>query len=146
MGLEISAKILMLRSMDKIVLDTNIWVSYVDRKDILHQEATILIEKELEKKSFFVLPNYIDVECITVLNRRATFTDSLRWMEFRETADRIERLTFSDEDHDQICLLFSVLKKHRLSLTDVSLIYLSRLGYGIHTFDAELRKSLNSLR
>lgn len=136
----------MTRSMDKIILDTNIWVSYIDRKDILHQEASNLIEEELKRNSVFVLPNYIDAECITVLNLRSSLADSLRWMEFRETADHIERLTFSDEDHDQICLLYSVLKNHRLSLTDVSLIYLSRLGYTVHTFDADLKKSLHTSR
>ncbi|MDP2691910.1 MAG: PIN domain-containing protein [bacterium] len=128
--------------MDKIILDTNIWVSYFNSEDSQAQRSVELVESLAKKGTLFIVPNYIDLECISVLNAKCSVQHALEWMDFRDRADQVERMTFSEEDHRQICALFAKMQTKKLSLVDMSLLYLSELGYSVLTFNQQLRKLL----
>ncbi|GEM_PF-1827141 len=130
--------------MDKILLDSSIWIALYDSNDQQHEKAEKLV-LELEKGNIgFVINNYIDIECISVLLRNASFHVVEGWIKFRSFSQEMSFLHFDEEDHKNVTKFFLKLKNKHLSFTDVSLVYLSKNGIKVVTFDKKLEKALQS--
>ena len=132
--------------MAEIVCDSNIWIALLNTTDSLNEKATKAIEEQEQRGNKFVINNYIDLECISVLVNRIDFKASQQWIAFRKKVDTIRTTCVREDDHQGIIELFLQLKNNHLSFTDISLIALAQQGFPILTFDQYLKRALKKMK
>jgi predicted nucleic acid-binding protein len=123
------------------ILDSNIWIALFYEKDTLHKKAMELFKTN---NNSFLVTNYIDLECISVLLQKVNHQASKKWIAFRKTPD-IHYHHIGQEENQEIIELFLTLQNKHLSLIDVSLLHFAQLDYQVITFDTKLQKVINTL-
>lgn len=125
-----------------IICDSNIWIAAFNKDDSQHKKATALLRDLQQQPGYFIIPNYIDLECVSLLTVRSSFEIAELWKQFRNTTTHCQFLFFDPEDHHNIIQLHFKTKKRYLSCIDISLLYLKKNGYQVYTFDKKLKKIL----
>lgn len=122
------------------VLDSNIWIARLDKKDSQHEKALNLFKN---LKSKICLPEYIMSEASTVLSQNVSKKSADDFIEKSIFNDEIELLVFNEFDFQKILKTFLKIKNEKLSFVDISLVFLSN-EYEIKTFDKELSKEIEN--
>ncbi|MFQ6049727.1 MAG: type II toxin-antitoxin system VapC family toxin [Candidatus Paceibacterales bacterium] len=124
-----------------VILDSNVWISFLNIDDYDHKKAERVFRKLKEK---IVLTEYILLEVVTIISQKISkdLADSF----IRTVIDNkdIEILASSKEFLDEIIKFYLSKKNKNLSFVDYSLLYLSQKTE-IITFDKILKKELKKL-
>jgi predicted nucleic acid-binding protein len=117
-----------------VILDTNVWVAALNIEDSLHEKAQKIFE--LCKQEVLGLPEYVYVETVQVLHRRAGVALSKQFVFMINDTKGVEMLDTDAELRKNIDTLY-IESSNTLSFTDCSLLYLSKT-YQVITFDKQL--------
>lgn len=128
--------------MENRLCDSNVWIALLNPEDTQHEKALRRFEEAQGKGHQFFITNYIDVECISVLQRRQGFRASKEWIEFREETPTLKMIFVDTLFHEDVIEFYLLLKDSHLSFTDISLLYLSKKGFSVMTFDHRLEKAI----
>jgi predicted nucleic acid-binding protein len=128
--------------MDNLFCDSNIWIALLNDKDSQHLKARELFARYEGTGVPFYYNNYIDIEILSVLLRKAGYKLSTSWIHFRSTTQGLVYTHVQRSEHDAILQLYEDLKNHKLSFTDISLLYYAKQGCRVLTFDRDLEKML----
>ncbi len=120
------------------VLDSNIWIAFLNKKDSQHQKAVKLFDV-LDSK--VIIPEYIILEVCSILVLKVN----------KETADNFLKMIFLNKDVEvlfsdnflKVADFFISKKIKKLSFIDIFLLYLSD-DYEVLTFDKDLQKAIKS--
>ncbi|HFC77022.1 MAG TPA: type II toxin-antitoxin system VapC family toxin [Candidatus Moranbacteria bacterium] len=120
-----------------IILDSNIWIAYLNKSDSTHQQSLKIFQKTNAKD--ILMTEYLLLEIVTVLKqiRGYKFAQEFIQLVTDENIPFIESKNF----YAKTLLLFQSLNEDKLSFVDVSLLHLSK-KYELRTFDKDLRKML----
>lgn len=124
-----------------IILDTNVWVSLFNDKDINHNKVKKSLGKFLENQ---IMPDLVFYETITVLKFKAGLDISVNFIDFAKDNKDITIKLFYEDNRDLIALIYDD-RFRKLSYTDILLLYLSRKNT-IVTFDKELIKNIKLIK
>jgi len=123
-----------------VIIDTNVWVSIFNDKDINHLKS----KKIIEKYSYYqIMPDLIFYETITVLKVKSTLENALSFVDFAKDNQDITIKIYYENNRDLLGLINDKRFKE-LSYTDILLLYLSRKNT-IITFDKDLIKNIKLL-
>lgn len=131
--------------MENKICDSNVWIALLNPEDTQHGKALRWFEKEQGKGHQFFITNYIDLECISVIHRREGFHASKEWIEFREETPTLKMIFVDKLFHEEVIEFYLLLKDSHLSFTDISLLYLSKKGFSVMTFDHRLKKAIERM-
>ena len=120
-----------------IILDSNIWIAYLNEVDSTHQLALKIFQKTNTKD--ILITEYLLLEIVTILKQIQGYKSAQEFIQLLtdENISFIESKNF----YAETLLLFQALKENKLSFVDVSLLHLSR-KYEVRTFDKDLKKVL----
>ena len=124
-----------------IILDSNIWISYLDKNDNQHKKAEKIFRKT---NAVIIVPEYVIIEVCTVLLKKTN----------KETANGFIKIVFDNQNTEilffnEIIFLsfvnnFENVCNKKLSFIDIALLHLSK-SYQIITFDKDLEKAIKKL-
>ncbi len=122
-----------------LILDTNVWIAYLEQSDSQHQKATNVFEL-IDQKIW--IPEYVLVEILNflVIKIGKNRADEVLTMFFHNRD--LEILWNSEEFRAQLLSFFVSNKIEKLSFVDQSLLFLSK-KYRVVTFDKKLDKLLS---
>ncbi len=120
-----------------IILDSNIWIAYLNKSDSTHRRALKIFQKTNVKD--ILITEYLLLEIVTVLKQIRGYKSAQEFIHLLtdEHIPFIESKNF----YAETLLLFQSLRENKLSFVDVSLLHLSR-KYEVKTFDKNLDKVL----
>ena len=124
-----------------IVLDSNIWIASFDRSDSTHAEAEAVFEELEQQKEVVIVPEYILLETVTMINRLVGKKQSDVFLGLVFNTDGVEVLPSTPDFLEEVVTAYMRYNTKRFSFADVSLIVLS-LEFTVYTFDQHLRKEI----
>ncbi|MFH1522473.1 MAG: PIN domain-containing protein [Patescibacteria group bacterium] len=122
-----------------VILDSNIWIAFFNRKDSQHTKA---------RKIFFtiqelvILPEYIILEVCSILTLRASKKIAEAFLEIAIYNKNVKIVLSDDSLFKNTLKLFVQYKGNKLSFVDLALVYMSKTDK-IVTFDKNLKKVIN---
>lgn len=124
-----------------IILDSNVWISFLDKNDSQHKKAEKIIEKI---NCDIVVPEYVVIEVCTVLLRKTDKKTADAFIEIAFNNQNI-KILFSNEHFFNLFVgNFKNVQNKNLSFIDTVLLYLSKT-YEVITFDKDLKKMIDKL-
>ncbi len=124
-----------------IILDSNIWIAFLNVDDVNHKKAEKIFEETKEK---IILTEYILLETVTVLSQKVDKRVSDRFIDEVVNNRDIEILPSSDEFLNGVIKLYLSKKNKNLSFVDYSLLYLSK-KIKVVTLDKTLQREIKKL-
>lgn len=121
------------------ILDTNVWVAYLNTGDAQHAKAARLLAKHAWTQ--LVIPEYVIVETTTILAQRASKQTADRFLEYVLDNRDVTVLFAYRELFDQAVLAFQRQRSKRLSFVDTALLTLAN-EYKVITFDTALARAI----
>ncbi len=118
-------------------MDSNVLISYHNKKDIFTQRALLLLER-IKKSSMLFISDYIFDECIGVVLRKSGYKEALMFGEEIKNSE-IKILKVSESMLDAAWSYFKEKNKGTLSFTDcVNIVTAIELNFDyIATFDKD---------
>ena len=120
-----------------IILDSNIWIAYLNEADSTHQRALKIFQKTNVKD--ILITEYLLLEIVTILKQIQGYKLAQEFIQL--LTDKNISFVESKNFYAETLLLFQSLKENKLSFVDVSLLHLSK-KYEVRTFDKSLQKAL----
>jgi predicted nucleic acid-binding protein len=123
----------------KVVIDSSIFVSFLDPKDIFHNECYPVLEKLLKFEIEALCPSFVLVE-VTCVIRRRTNSESLAVSTYKNLVKipAINWLDFNLEVAQRACMLGA---KTGLKAGDVVILHVSeQYGIPLLTKDKEIKQ------
>ncbi len=121
-----------------IILDSNIWIAYLDTDDSQHQKAIDIFRK---LDTVVLITEYIILEVSTVLAMRLSKKVADEFLK-KITDNRDIQILYSSRDFfDNIVSTFIEYPKRNLSFIDLSLLILAK-DYSLKTFDKKLSNAI----
>ena len=120
------------------ILDSNIWIGYLDTNDSLHARAAVVCAGTERP---FILPEYVLVEIITIITYKRGKQAADNFIKSIDNNEAIELLPSDPEFLKEILKFFCESVTSKLSLTDTALLYLSQT-YTVLTFDKQLARAI----
>ena len=124
-----------------IILDSNVWISYLDKNDNQHKKAQKIIEKI---DCDIVVPEYVIIEVCTVLLKKTNKKIADGFIEIAFDNQNTEVLFCDEYFFNLFVNNFKNIKNKNLSFIDTALLYLSE-DYKVITFDKNLEKAIKKL-
>jgi len=124
-----------------IILDSNVWVSYLDKDDSQHKKAKKIFR---EISDIVVVPEYVIIEVCTVLLKKTCKETANNFIKIAFNNQNTEVLFFGEFIFNRFINNFKDIKNKKLSFIDTSLLYLSK-SYQVVTFDKDLEKAIKKL-
>ncbi len=121
-----------------IILDSNIWIAFLNVDDVNHKKAEKIFEETKEK---IILTEYILLETVTVLSQKVDKEVSDRFIDGVVNNRDIEILPSSEEFLNGVIKFYLPKKNKNLSFVDYSLLYLSK-KIKVITFDKTLQREI----
>jgi predicted nucleic acid-binding protein len=121
---------------NKVILDSNIWIGYFNDKDSLHKQTL----KIVDSASIVYVPEYVLLESVSILKMKATPTLANFCLDVFLHTHNIHIIPSGDLFKKTITLFQTLNDKH-LSFVDLSLLALSR-DYEVKTFDKKLAATI----
>jgi predicted nucleic acid-binding protein len=121
-----------------IILDSNIWIAYLNKSDSQHRKAVSLFG---QIKDEILITEYIIIEVATVLAMRVDKNIADDFIRFVTDNTDIQVLSSSENFLSKSIEYFFEYKDNDLSFVDISLLALSK-NYELYTFDKELKKQI----
>lgn len=121
-----------------LILDTNVWIAYLEQADSQHQKALNIFDLINQK---IWIPEYVLVEILNflVIKVNKKRADEVLTMFFHNRD--LEIIWNSEEFRAKLLSFFVSNKFEKLSFVDQSLLFLSK-KYKVVTFDKELAKRM----
>lgn len=125
---------------NELILDSCVWIAYLDKDDLHHEKASGVFALLKER---VILPEYIVLEICTFLikKKRGHLAREFIYMALKNDALRF--LSSDPEQFFSFMCAFQEQKIDILSFVDASLLFLSKT-YRVLTFDKELEKAITS--
>jgi predicted nucleic acid-binding protein len=123
-----------------IILDSNIWIAYLNKNDSQHSQAVSVFNKIEDN---ILITEYIILEVATVLAMRADKQIADAFIDLVMKNQDIKVLSSSKIFFNKTLGHFLKYKKSNLSFVDISLLALSK-NYQVFTLDKELKKEINN--
>ncbi len=122
----------------ELILDTNIWIAYLEKADSQHEKALHVFDL-IDQKIW--IPEYVLIEILNflVIKVGKNRADEVLTMFFHNRD--LEILWNSEEFRAQLLSFFVSNKFEKLSFVDQSLLFLSK-KYKVVTFDKVLAKRI----
>jgi len=124
-----------------IILDSNVWVSYLNKDDSQHKKAKKVFQ---ETDDSIVVPEYVIIEVCTILLKKTDKETANNFIELVFNNQNTEVLFFSEFIFGEFVDNFKDTQNKKLSFIDTALLYLSK-SYQVITFDKELQKTIKKL-
>lgn len=121
-----------------IILDSNIWIAYLNKNDNQHNKAVSFFDKIKEN---ILITEYIILEVATVLSMRIDKETADSFIDFVTNNQDIEVMSSSDKFFKKTLDFFLKYKNGNLSFVDVSLLMLSK-KFQVFTFDRDLEREI----
>lgn len=121
-----------------IIIDSNIWIAYLNKNDSQHRKAVSFMS---EVKEGVLITEYIILEVATVLAMKIDKRAADSFVDFVTNNRDIEVLSSSGDNFYKTLDFFLKYKKNNLSFIDLSLLALSK-KYQVFTFDRNLEKEI----
>ena len=118
-----------------VVLDSNVWIAFLNKEDSQHGKATKLM---LETKDRILVPEYVLIETASVLKNYKRTAEAIEFV--RTILKNVGIFLPSNTLAYETGILFCE-RKDRLSFTDSALLVLSK-EYRVVTFDRELERAI----
>lgn len=121
-----------------VVLDSNIWIAFLNEEDTRHDKAVQLYYAITDD---FLVPEYILGEICSILAARKKKQLADSFIVQTQDNEHIELLPSNPQFFAEVRQTFVEYRHHNLSFVDVSLLVLSKL-YPVATLDRALYKLL----
>jgi predicted nucleic acid-binding protein len=122
----------------KIILDTNVWVSFFNEEDGQHKEAVKIVSSYPQT----VIPDFVLQETLTVLKIKSSLELALGFYDLVKNNSLVD-IENIDIHNDIFYISFLNANNKNLSFIDSSLLVLNNSRrYKIITFDKDLKKLL----
>lgn len=136
--------------MEKIILDSNVWIGFLNKNDSIHKKSAILLERIFKERSKIILPYSVLSEVYTVLVYKNKAKEAFQFMEIALNHSQIELYFLSSEDFLEFLKFLKKrrnLLKQKLSLIDIELLFLSRFIFcsNLFSFDKDIEKTNKKL-
>lgn len=122
-----------------IILDSNIWIAFLHKKDNQNKKAEKIITS---LSGGIAITEYIILEVSSVLAIKAGKNIADKFIEFVLDNSDIQLLLSNNNFFHDTIRLFVKMRNDKLSFVDVSLLNLSNV-YNIITFDQNLEESIS---
>ena len=123
-----------------IILDSNIWIAYLNLNDINHSKAEKIFEKI--NNQTITITEYIIIEVSTILLYKNSKKSANLFLKYIFDNQNIEILNSNFDLFLKFKKFFIKSKNKKLSFVDSSLLCLSSKNFQIKTFDQALRKAI----
>ncbi|MEA2088910.1 MAG: PIN domain-containing protein [Patescibacteria group bacterium] len=123
-----------------IILDSNIWISFLDKNDNQHKKAVKIMEKI---DCDIVVPEYVIIEVCTVLLKKTNKKIADGFIEIAFNNQNTKVLFFDEYFFNIFVNNFKSIQNKNLSFIDIALLYLSET-YDVITFDKNLEKAMKN--
>lgn len=123
-----------------VVLDSSIWIAYLNSNDLRHAKATDLYDS---LKDDILVPEYILSEICSVLASKKEKERANHFITIAENNEHIELLPSTPQFFSEVRTHFRGIQSSRLLFVDVALIVISR-SFRVYTFDATLYRYLKN--
>jgi predicted nucleic acid-binding protein len=123
-----------------IILDSNIWIAYLNKNDSQHRKAVSIFSKIKED---VLVTEYIILEVATVLSMRVDKKIADNFINLIRSNQDIEVFSSSENFFNKTLGYFLEYQKGNLSFVDISLLALSK-NYQVFTFDEDLKKEIKT--
>jgi predicted nucleic acid-binding protein len=121
-----------------IVLDSSVWIAFLNKKDSQHNKA----EKFLESiQSKIIVPEYVILEVCSVLLAKVGKKTANLFLEIIMDNQDIEVLFSNKIFFLELVEYFKNILRKNLSFVDIALLYLSN-SYEVATFDNKLKRAI----
>lgn len=124
-----------------VILDSSVWIAFYLENDIFHYEAVRIVGKHEKRKFQIIIPVFVLIELITVLNRKGVEKD--RIMDIIKYVQRTEKyMVYSITENDLIELALKHTSYTKLRTQDY-IIYLNCVKLNatvFESFDTKLLK------
>ncbi|NCF75149.1 MAG: PIN domain-containing protein [Xanthomonadaceae bacterium] len=124
-----------------IILDSNVWISYLDQNDNQHKKAQKIMD---EIDCNIIVPEYVIIEVCTVLLRKTNKKIANGFIEIAFDNQNTEVLFCDEYFFNLFVNNFKNIQNKNLSFIDTTLLYLSK-NYQVITFDKNLEKAIKKL-
>ena len=124
------------------ILDSNIWIGYLDADDSLHARAAVVCANAERP---FIIPEYILVEVVTLITYKRGKQAADNFIKSIDDNKAIELLPSDPEFLKELLKFFCESVTSKLSLTDAALLYLSQT-HTVLTFDKQLARAIAKLK
>ena len=125
-----------------IILDSNVWISFLDKNDNQHKKAKKIIDKI---DCDIVVPEYVIIEVCTVLLKKTNKKIANGFIEIAFNNQNTEILFCDEYFFNNVVDNFINLDGCKLSFIDIAILYLSK-NYKVITFDKNLEKAIKKNR
>jgi predicted nucleic acid-binding protein len=122
-----------------VILDSSVWIAFLNKNDSQHQKAVRVFNKLSPP---VIMPEYIILEVASVLASRVKKELTDQFLELCFNSQEVEVLLSERGLFEQTVDFFKKAKK--LSFVDAQLLVLSNF-YPVITFDNNLSRAINAL-
>lgn len=123
------------------ILDSNIWIAYLDKNDSQHNKA-VKLWSSLQHQ--IILPEYVLLEVTTILAMRVSKEHANSFLDVAQNNSQASILSASESFFSALLSYYQEQMHPHLSFVDVSLLLLSKT-YTVYTFDTKLAKAIQAL-
>jgi predicted nucleic acid-binding protein len=124
-----------------IILDSNIWIAYLNMNDSQHAKADMIFIETERSGSKIVLSEYLILEITSVLAMKVSKQSADDFLKLALNNSDIVNIASDNNFFEEVVSLFKKQKNQKLSFVDVSLLYLSK-NFKVATFDENLQKAI----
>ncbi len=121
-----------------IILDTNVWIAYLNESDSLHRKAAILFSNISEQ---IIIPEYVLVEASNILAVRQSHAGAVNFLQLALENKEANILPSNPDFLSEITKFFCSHDWRGLSFVGSTLLYLSQT-YTVLTFDKQLARAI----
>lgn len=124
-----------------LILDSNVWIAYLNKDDSLHPKAQKTLQPIIEKDQQIILPEYIILEICSILLIKVNKLSADNFLNFVLNNQNIKILYSDVVFFTKLVSFFKNQTSKQLSFVDIALLYLSK-SYPVITFDKKLEKAI----
>ena len=123
------------------VYDSNVWIALINTNDRCHKKARTQFQNDIAEGVFFLIPEYILLEVVTVLRRISSARHAARFIELIATKNELQLLHNTPQEITKVCAIVAQEKYPKLSFADISLLILSS-AHTVITYDTALKRAI----
>jgi predicted nucleic acid-binding protein len=123
------------------ILDSNIWIAWLNPQDNQHVKATKLIKGVLQKTTI-TLPDHIISEVITVLTIKVSKPAANKFIDMVTRGASLDVLYTNEQLFQSVLRFYYESLEIKLSFVDTLLLYLGQ-DHEVLTFDKNLQKAID---
>jgi predicted nucleic acid-binding protein len=125
-----------------IVLDSNVWIGFLNSNDSLHSLCDEVFTKIADEP--ILVPDHIITEVFTVLRQKAGNQVAVDFLNLLNSSTQLKKTQLNPTDFENFMKFCAESSFEKLSFTDELMRYIQEIhDFFIITFDKDLQKALN---